>query len=117
MKNLKQIMHENPQLTADGIGALPGCDFDQARKDLETMQPEVDVCCQFLSQNPNLPANCHSYRHKHMVEYWAQERDLKPTYIPEGAFVAALLSMEIPFWVYNGGPHVVLGHERRNGNA
>ena len=110
MKNLKQIMDENPQLTADGIGALPGCDFDQARKDL-------DVCCQFLSNFPNLPTNCHSYQHKHTVESWAKENKLKPTYIPEGAFIAALLAMGVRFYVYEGGPHVVLGSERRDGNA
>jgi hypothetical protein len=81
------------------------------RKELENRQEEFKLCCEWIDKFSYNPTESQfiksvqtqtysSYYLKHLVEKWAGR------YIPNGAFIAAIKALDIPYRPIYGTPDI-----------
>ncbi len=96
------ILETYPTLTTHGFGVDQQwqknitkqeieLNFQEERKNLYDCYEDFLLCYQWLYFNPKLSKSASTYHFKHLVEYWAKEKNLQPHYIHEGAFIAAAI--------------------------
>ncbi len=88
----RQIINDNPTLTAHGFGVDKGAAFETERTALYGYYQEALVSEAFLSQckqTTNTFWRSGTYKLKHLAEVYAEHHGLQPTYIREGAFIVA----------------------------
>jgi len=118
--DLNAIMLRYPNLTAQGFGIsnMWGEDFNSERQDLANADEAFEACVRWLNarKHTELPNRKigHSYRIKHIIERSYQRATDQSLYIPEGALVAAALSLYIPYMKARGRTSVYLGISSRS---
>ena len=86
-------------------------DYNEKRKDLENRYDEFKLCCEWIEKYRFHPTEkqfkkfvqvqtYNSYYLKHLVEKWSHK------YISNGAFIAAVRYMELPFRPIYGTPDI-----------
>ena|ERR1051326_549069 len=98
-------VEKNPDLTTLGFGVDTDIRFHynhaNEHQDLKNYQEAVEVCKEMLTKEYLISAlaedTCNSYHLKHLAERYARDVLGKNIYIPEGAFVVAVLCLGLPY--------------------
>jgi len=100
----------NPELTTHGFGVDKGWNdsFPVERSNIHDCFGEYEICLLYLAAQNRLDKKATSYWLKHQVEHWARENGLIPDYIREGAFVAAVIAMNLPYKRVKNSTHILL---------
>ncbi len=104
--DFESLLNDHPELTTHGFGV-----------DDELHYEQFLICCQFLSQlkrRKMVNRQWHSYRLKHVIERWAQVKEVKITYFCEGACVAAGIYLGFDYKRYKKTTHFLFGISRRS---
>lgn len=106
--DLLKAMDQEPILTDFGLGIFPGRQvFEEERTRLAGQLRMFQLCCQWLSLctiQRSINRRHTSYGLKHCVERYFG------TYITNGAFIAAVIYLGIPYKPsYLGSPNISLG--------
>ena len=106
----ERLLHTNPDLTTHGFGTDDNNkdSFDIERSNIHDCFGEYEICLQYLAAQKRLDKKATSYWLKHQVEHWARENGLIPDYIREGAFVAAVIAMNLPYKRVKNSTHILL---------
>jgi len=117
-EDLKKVIRNEPDLSTFGLVWLwqrkKPADRKRFLRDRRALSGELQMfrlCCKWLSLcgsrktiNMNIGS---SYALKHEVERWSGE------YITNGAFVAAVIHLGIPFKRYSGSPNIAVALSSR----
>ncbi len=95
------LVEKYPALTWNGFGIQIVPDehltdsetYLMRRGQLRQCHAEFEYCCQWITDNPELPGKLSSYNWKHRVENWLRGNKMQPDYIPAGVFTLAAIYM------------------------
>ena len=108
----QNILSKTNNITDIGIVTeTQSTDYSRQRKDLENRYEEFKSCCEWIEMFRYFPSEkefiklvqvqtYNSYYLKHLVEKWSGK------YISNGAFIAAIKALDIPFRPIYGTPDI-----------
>jgi hypothetical protein len=96
------FIDEHPRLTTCGIGVDNGkYNLVQEHAALKDHHEAFEVCCEMLRKsylrNDHGQYELTSYCMKHQAENYASDILKKDVYVPEGAFVASVFFLNLPY--------------------